>query len=204
MKGEPDTITAPRAGVPCGPHRASSASHPSVSGRPNWIVSLGALASGLVGAALLLGLVVMHAGLAPTALPAMTMGPQRADMSVAGHGSWMSDGQSAEQRTSMAGGEMAGFASVGVVMFAAVPELVSAMPGGADAGGMPGHAGGLMCLAVLTMVALSVVLPLLGAAGRWMAMRAGGLPPPVVRAGWVAERPPEPSAALARLCVLRT
>jgi hypothetical protein len=170
------------------------------TGRGGWSASMGALARGLAVAALLCALIVMHAGLAPAmaghaamatasgAMPAVTM-PDHA---------WVDEmASTAGAATWPAGGNLAPGPAVSVM-------ASSVAPGTAGAGGMPGHVGGVMCLAVLTMVALSLVVPLLRRFVRRLAGPPGGVVAPGMRAGRAADRPPEPSAALARLCVLRT
>jgi hypothetical protein len=169
-------------------------------------VSFGALAGGFAVAALLLALVVMHAGLAPAMGGHSTMtagGGGTSAVAVPGH----FPAAEAVSATNLAMARPAdGNPSTGrspLVSVAAV--VVVAAPGEAGTGGgMPGHVGGVMCLAVLTLVALSLAVSFLRRVGRWPVGWDGGLVSPGARADWAADRPPWPSAALARLCVLRT
>jgi hypothetical protein len=166
-------------------------------------VSLGALASGLAVAALLFALVVMHAGLAPAMNGHSTMTAGGSGPSAVS----MSDHSSAAAAAAVTNPATARSAeknpSTGLAPVAAM--VAAAAPGSAGAGGgMPGHAGGVMCLAVLTLVALSLDAPFLLRVGRSPACWDGGPVSPGARANWAADRPPWPSAALARLCVLRT
>ncbi|MDT3442869.1 hypothetical protein [Pseudofrankia sp. BMG5.37] len=201
-EGEPTTmLAAPATAVPDGSPGAGPLTREHVSGWTGWAASLGALASGLAVAALLLALVVMHAGLAPAMAghSAMTAGGGGVSaVTMPGH-------LSIDEAASMTGAAMARPADGNLATgLAASAMAAAAAPGETGAGGMPGHVGGVMCLAVLTLVALSLAVPFLRRIGRGPAGQVGGLMSPGMRAGWAADRPPRPAAALARLCVLRT
>ncbi len=190
--------TAPAA-VPSGSCQAGWPLPALTSSQNRWAPWFGALASGLAVAALLLGLVVMHAGLAPAMPdePGMTAGAGASAMSMRGAAPDDSAASMADGATVRPVGEHPVEATAGSVLAAA------AVPGSAGAGGMLGHAGGMMCLAVLTLFALSLVLSL-RRGGRWVAAQPADLPAPARSTSWAAQRPPPSSAALARLGVLRT
>jgi hypothetical protein len=158
-----------------------------------WIVRSAfarSLRVGLAAAALLVGLVVMHSGLASTDGGGRA-GSGHAAHLVGGAGD-PAGGMIAAVAPSRAGG-VAAAAGIG-------PAISAALPGTAGDGGSP-HAGGTVCLTVLAVGLLGLSFSRF--VGWWIRRRAGDGSSLAVRGRGAVDRPPRPSAALTRLSVLR-